>query len=89
MLHLGDAYCRVLDHHLADLMDRRPVSEIGYVFPDFLGMRSKRRLVRFDRVTQQVAHGDIGAQRPSLPIRKPLVDGVVTSRPPHPALDER
>src|SRR5262245_28779537 len=72
----SDAYCRVLDDHLADLMDRRQVSEVGYVFTDFLGMRSERCLVGVERVTQEVAHGDICAERLSLAVHERLVDGV-------------
>src|SRR5262245_8975581 len=48
----SDADRGVLDHDLADLMDRRPVCEVGYVSADFLGMRPERRLVSVDRVTQ-------------------------------------
>src|SRR5262249_31584750 len=79
----------VLDHHLADLMDRRHVSEVSYVGPDLLRVRSERCLVGAQRVTEEMAHGDIGAERLSFAIHQHLVDSVVLQGRAHLALDER
>src|SRR5579871_4231760 len=65
---------RPSDHDIADLDNRRQIGVVRNISHDLLGMRAKAGLERFDRVTKDMTHGDIGRRRSRRSAGNALVD---------------